>query len=577
MRLLVTLSRRYPARTAVMLACLLFAALAEGVGLTTMLPLLGLIAPASGGAAPPGGDSDMERRVRAVLDAVGLAPTLGALVLVVIGAMVVKAALVLLAQRQVGYTVAHVATDLRLTLLRALLATRWEYYVRQPIGQLANAYATEAFRASQAYLYGTMIISLAIQALVYAGVAIAVSWQVTIGAAVIGGTSFWMLNYFVRWSRRSGLRETRLLKSVLGRLTDVLYAVKPLKAMSRQSMVGPLLEKETQKLNKALRRDVMAKEALAALQEPLLVATIAGGVYVALSAWRLALDHVLLLAVLFARLLGHLNRIQKQLQRMANSESAFWSIRETIRECEAVREISSGTQPATLTRDIVLDGVTLSYGERDVLSGVSLTVPARRVTVLVGSSGAGKTSVVDLVTGLVRARAGEVRVDGVALERIDLESWRRRIGYVPQETLLLHDSVRINVTLGDPSMSEADVEAALRAAGAWEFVRVLPEGMDTPVGERGTRLSGGQRQRIAIARALVHRPLLLVLDEATANLDPESASAITATMRTLSDEITILAVSHQLTLLESADVVYRIEGGRATPIAPSAARAGARG
>jgi ATP-binding cassette subfamily C protein len=278
----------------------------------------------------------------------------------------------------------------------------------------------------------------------------------------------------------------------------------------------------------------------------------------------------LLLAILFARLLGHLNRVQKQFQRMANAESAFWSLNDVIRDCESVREVSTGREPATLERDLVLDDVTLAYDERDVLAGVSLTIPAGRLTVLVGPSGAGKTSIVDLVTGLVRPRGGEVRIDDVPLERIDLEGWRRRIGYVPQETFLLHESVRVNVTLGDATLGERDVEAALRAAGAWDFVKALPDGMDTPVGERGTRLSGGQRQRIAIARALVHKPFLLILDEATANLDPDSEAAITATMRALRGEVTIVAISHQLALLDDADVVYRIDRGRSSVVTEAA-------
>jgi ATP-binding cassette subfamily C protein len=258
---------------------------------------------------------------------------------------------------------------------------------------------------------------------------------------------------------------------------------------------------------------------------------------------------------------------------MANAESAFWSIREIIRECEAIREVSTGHEHATLERSIVVDSVSLAYAEKDVLRNVSLEIPAGRITVLVGPSGAGKTSIVDLVTGLVRPRDGAVRIDDLPLEAADLEGWRRCIGYVPQETLLLHESVRVNITLGDQAYGDRDVEDALRAAGAWDFVSALPEGIDTPVGERGTRLSGGQRQRIAIARALVHRPQLLILDEATANLDPDSAAAITATMRKLRGSVTVLAVSHQHALLEAADVVYRIEGGRARKLdSPEEAR-----
>jgi ATP-binding cassette subfamily C protein len=154
-------------------------------------------------------------------------------------------------------------------------------------------------------------------------------------------------------------------------------------------------------------------------------------------------------------------------------------------------------------------------------------------------------------------------VDGVPLQAVERVAWRRALGYVPQENLLLHDSVLVNVTLADPSLGPADAERALRAAGAWEFVARLPEGLASSVGERGSLLSGGQRQRILIARALVRRPQLLILDEATSALDPTTAAALAETLRSLKGEVTILAISHQPDLVEAADRVYQLEKGRA--------------
>ena len=162
-----------------------------------------------------------------------------------------------------------------------------------------------------------------------------------------------------------------------------------------------------------------------------------------------------------------------------------------------------------------------------------------------------------------------------SLAEIDLAAWRHRIGYVPQENLLLHASVRRNVTLGDERVPEAEVERVLRASGAWDFVSALPGGVDTVVGERGTRISGGQRQRIMIARALVGAPRLLILDEATSALDPESDRAIAETLRALTGDLTILVVSHHSTLTRLADRVYRIERGRVgleTAVAAASAR-----
>jgi ATP-binding cassette subfamily C protein len=320
-------------------------------------------------------------------------------------------------------------------------------------------------------------------------------------------------------------------------------------------------------LNKALKKQVISKEALKALQEPLLITFLAIGLYLALVYYRMPLATVTVLVFLIARLLKQLNKLQQQYQKMVIYESAYWSLQDTIREAEREREPSLGDQLPSLESGIRMNRVSFAYGDHRVLQTTSLTFPVGLFTAIIGPSGSGKTTVVDLLTGLLRPQEGEIWIDDLPLAQVDLKSWRRMIGYVPQETLLLHDTVMINVTLGDPELSEADVESALRAAGAWDFVRNLPEDMQSIVGERGGKLSGGQRQRIAIARALVHKPRLLILDEATSALDPENEAAICSTLRQLRGDLTILAISHQPALLHAADRAYRLEEGEAVLVA----------
>ncbi len=549
-----------------MLSCLVLAALAEGIGLSSMMPLLEIITRSEGGGPVEidGQGSTLERIVVRILASFGLSPTVGALLSLIVAGICVRAVLVLIAQRQVGYTVAHVATDLRLAFIRALLAARWPYYVAQPTGMLANAFATEAQRAAQAYLHGATLSAFAIQSVLYLCVAAAVSWSATLAALMVGTLSMLILNRLVRITRKAGNKQTVLLNELLARLTDVLYAVKPLKAMAREQLVGPLLEKETQRLNKALRRQVLSKEALRALQEPLLVTAMSGGLYITMLYWTIPIDSVILLALLFIKGLSNLNRVQKQYQMMAGAESAYWSLRRTIDRSEDQQEAIPGTAPPELHREIALDDVTFSYGDRNILEHASMRIPVGEVTALIGPSGAGKTSIADLIIGLVVASDGVVRVDSTPIERLDLGNWRRSVGYVPQEGMLLHESVFLNVTLGDPELTESDVKKALRSAGAWEFVEQLPEGMHTELGERGARISGGQRQRIALARALAHSPRVLILDEATAALDKQSEAAVCETVRRLRGEMTLLVISHQPAILETADRIYRLEDGRIT-------------
>ena len=218
----------------------------------------------------------------------------------------------------------------------------------------------------------------------------------------------------------------------------------------------------------------------------------------------------------------------------------------------------------TLKKGCEFRGVSFAYGRKTVLDDVSLTIPAGKLTTVTGASGAGKTTVADLLLGLHRPASGEIFVDGVPLGEIDLLRWRSRVGYVPQEVILFHDTVFANVTLGEPDLAAADVQTALEEAGAWDFVAQLPDGIEAIVGERGTMLSGGQRQRIALARALIHQPQLLILDEATSALDPETELAICRNVKALGvrRQLTVIAITHQPSWVTAADQVYRLEGHR---------------
>jgi ATP-binding cassette subfamily C protein len=238
---------------------------------------------------------------------------------------------------------------------------------------------------------------------------------------------------------------------------------------------------------------------------------------------------------------------------------------ETVDDAQAQAEAVGGQAPPGFEHQIELEDVSFGYSEEEpVIDGVTLTIAKGRITCLVGESGSGKSTLADLVIGLIRPRSGRIMVDGTPLTDIGLAAWRSTIGYVPQDNLLLHDTVLANIALGDETITEVEAAQALRAAGAAEFVEAMAEGMHTVVGERGARLSGGQRQRIMIARALAHRPSLLVLDEATSALDAASESAICETLSALKNHLTILAVTHQSALRRIGDVVYYVENGSVT-------------
>ena len=562
MGLMLNFFRAYPSQTVLMLVALLLSGLAEGVGLSALLPLVNIALGSEAASLLPEASQNQNEFEQAVLNAlafVGIAPTLGNMLTILIVGVAVKSFFLLLAQRQVGYTAAQVGTDLRLEMLRAVLRSKWEYFLHQPVGKLTNALATEAQRSSTAFVNGATAITFLIQAIVYGAVAFALSWQASLAAIGAGIVVIGLSHFLVRITRRAGKRQTRLMNSLMANLTDTLQSVKPLKAMAREHLADQVLAYDTNRLNKALRRQVLSGAVLDSAQELMFTGFICLGIYVAIEKFAIDLPMVMVLVVALGRAFSFFGKVQKQYQKLAQGESAYWSLMQAIEAADSARENLDGGTTPHFEQAIRLQGINFSYdANHPVFTDLNLDIRAGSLTTLVGPSGSGKTTIIDLTIGLLQPEAGQVLLDGVPLPLINIMQWRSMIGYVPQETVLLHDTILHNITLGDPALDTASAEEALRAAGAWEFVARLPEGLDTVVGERGGKLSGGQRQRIVIARALINKPRLLILDEATSALDPESEEAVRQTMEALKGQLTILAISHNRALVQAADHVYQL-------------------
>ena len=547
----------YPWRSALMLLAITAAALAEGAGIAAFLPLISLVINAEGA----GGTLALYADRVFALAGLEVSPS-GLLVLIVV-AIVLKALLMMLAMAQVGYSAAHIAMDLRLALIRAILTARWTHLVGWKAGELASAVSMEPARTANAYVSACRVLSVGIQVVVYLALSLAISWEVSLVALVVGAFGMVALSRLVAMGRRAGQTQTKLQKSFMTRLLHGLEGMKPLKAMAREESLGPLMEGDIRGLNHAQRVVVVSREALNESHEIIRAVTVAGGLYAFVVVWGQPVEGLLVLALLFVRTLQKVSQLQTSYLTVAVNRPAFDFVRSTIVAAEEAREPEQGGKTPRFAVAISLREVKFTYGRGTVLEDVSMTLPAGSFISVIGSSGAGKTTVADLIIGLLRPQKGEVWIDDLPMRDIDTQAWRGMIGYVPQETFLFHDTVMANVTLGDSGISRAEVETALRRAEAWDFVAALPDGMDTMVGERGTALSGGQRQRIAIARALLGDPRLLILDEATTALDPETEAGVVATVGRLAGKVTVLSISHQPTMRQAAEIVYRLERGRA--------------
>ena len=226
---------------------------------------------------------------------------------------------------------------------------------------------------------------------------------------------------------------------------------------------------------------------------------------------------------------------------------------------------SVGTAFPRLSRAITVEDVVYHYpkSDKNVLEHANLTITPGESVGIVGQSGAGKTTLVDIILGLLRPASGRVAIDGVDI-RTDNQAWLAQIGYIPQMIFMLDGTIRDNVAFGEDAedIDDADVWAALREASMEDFVKSLPDGLDTQLGERGVRISGGQRQRIGIARALYTNPSVLIFDEATSALDNETEAAIMDSINHLHGTKTMIIIAHRLTTIEGCDHVYRVEGGK---------------
>lgn len=548
-----------PARRNLAVAgCVVLASVFEGFGLATLLPLIAVLG--DDGASASG----ISRSILEVISRLGLSHDPRILLGIVVAGMLLKAVMMLIALRQVGHAVADVANSLRTDLISSLIHARWSYYVRQPVGRLNSALSSEATKAGEAYNAATQMLSQALQALVYLGVAVLASWKLALIAVLISTVMIASLNRLLVSAKQNARTQMRMLRGLLSRLTDVLIGIKPMKAMSRQARFGQLFQRDLAVMKKASRRQVFAKHLNKVLQEPILGVFLVAGLYVALKTLQMPIGEVIMLSLLLVKIVSTVGKAQQELHNLHSHGGGFEAVHGAILEARAAQEDLRAGRLPTLEQRIEFRNLGFAYAAHRTIDDLSLIVEVGELIALTGPSGAGKTTLIDLLLGFHRPQSGRILVDGASLDELDLSRWRAMIGYVPQELNLFHDTIAGNVGLGDPRFSTADIEHAIRQAGAWDFVQKLPEGLQTVVGERGGALSGGQRQRIALARALVHRPRLLILDEATSALDPDSEALIVRNVADLSarERLTVISVTHHPAWLSVASRVERLEGGR---------------
>jgi len=457
--------------------------------------------------------------------------------------------------------------QLRNGLFSAICGSKWLFVSRKRTSDLDHALTADIDRVQSLTVQLLMLIQAVVLLTVYAVAALLISWPMTLGASALGVVTLAILRPVRRSAANYGKVFTSQRQEQYRVVSEFLGGLKVAKSFNiEQIFVTRLAD-----ILAEMMREFMRFQRTNSLGPLIFQTTSACGlaVFVALALRYLKLtpSEIIVLVFLFARISPRFSGIQSNLQEVLLNLGAFEAMQKLQEECEAEREdpVLEQHALAPLGRAIRFEGVSFHYPGSSpvgVLAGVDATIPALQVTALIGASGAGKSTMADLTMGLIEPSEGRVLIDEVELVAANRRAWRDQIAYVPQDVFLLHEPIRVNLTIGAKGADDEVLWTALRAAGAADFVAALPNRLDTVVGDRGVRLSGGERQRIALARALLRQPRLLILDEATSALDWENQMLIARSIQALKGSITIITIAHRPSMIAFADHVVVLEAGR---------------
>lgn len=559
---LLSFLRYAGAKAWVSLSVMVLLGLSEGVGLVMLIPFLQLV-----GFQGTDKSDAISTLVRRLFETTGLPLTLPTVLCAYVAILGVHAVATrwqesLNAKMIMGYT-----QFMQNRLYMAFARVKWLYFTRTTGADVIRVVTNDLIRAGLAARRLLELIATVILTAIYIGVALSISWSMTLLALACAAVIFSVLQPFNKQAHSLGEELQSLVDDMYWVATEHLGGMKIAKSYNLEyeyarnfSAVTSLLADKTVRFFQ-VDADTKMYHQLGA------IATLSFFFYIAGKFITIPQTSLLLIVFVFARLSPRVSSVQHYMQHISNSLPAY-------REANLMQEGFEGAaesprpasvQPVELKDAIRFSKVSFSYHgdtESSALSKIDLVIRAHKTTAIVGPSGGGKTTLADLIMGLLSPNEGTIFIDEKPLEGEWVHNWRSSIGYVPQETYLFHDTVRGNLLWARRDATEEELWTAIRLAAAEDFVSALPDGLDTVVGDRGIRLSGGERQRIALARALLRKPALLLLDEATSSLDTENEQRIQDAVEGLHGELTVVIIAHRLSTIRRADSIAVLESGR---------------
>lgn len=452
--------------------------------------------------------------------------------------------------------------NLREQLYSTVAGAKWEQLAAERQTDTIDLFTAQCSQVSHGVSLIVNLLTSVVSAVVSLAIAMWLSLPVTVFVLIAGGAFAVVFRKLVKASRRFGDEMISINRAMYSELFNQLRSIKEVRSYGVRRE-HTLLFHEISRSFKDAKLKYMRQQAFPSMLYSIAAAGMIGIIFVVSTlGFQMDTARLMVLVYVFTRLWPHLSGFINKVTTIQTILPAYEKLSAAF--CTFTQEeISENTQILPFEHTIEFRNVKFAYRDsgEDVLKDVNFVLEKGSITALMGRSGAGKSTIADLLLGFLEPTGGEILVDGVRLTGANLSGWHQSLGYIPQEPLVLNASVRENLLRFHPNATEADMVEALKQAQAWDVVENLPQGLDTLLGDAGVRLSGGERQRIVLARVLMNNPRLIVMDEATSALDYESETAIRKAIRELNDQVTVLIIAHRLATVRTAQYALVLENG----------------
>jgi subfamily B ATP-binding cassette protein MsbA len=467
-----------------------------------------------------------------------------------------------------GYLAARLNREVTGLLNRRILSFSFACASRYRVGDLLSYAGGGGGTVQQQIRLANDLLVNTLQLLVYLAVLIAISPWLLLVVAALGWVVAQVQRHLLPRIRENAHSAQQIAVELSSRITENIQGLRLLHSSGRlaaAAMQFDALLADDERLRRRSARLESIVNPLSALL-PLLAITVIAAVGVALFSVRASgvLANLVTFVLALQRLNARIGAIAALATTYANSSASVGRLNAILSDADKQFVRAGGVPFQQLSEGIRLEAVRLRYAPElpEALQGIELEIPRGHTVALVGASGAGKSSIADLLVGLYEPTAGRILVDGVDLRQLELASWQQQLGVVSQDTFLFNATIAANIAYGSPQASRTEIVAAAVMAQAAGFIKALPEGYDTLIGERGYRLSGGQRQRLSLARAILRQPELLILDEATSALDTQSERLVQEAIERFEHGHTVLVIAHRLSTIVNADLICVMEQGK---------------